>query len=94
MDAEGMDRVVSPADPEKMVLAAEGRREKLAMIRGSLSRLELVVLDMMLRGYSGREIAAVLGMNPATVRTRLARGREKLREYFNERGVGCADPNL
>lgn len=79
MDAEGMDRVVSPADPEKMVLAAEGRREKLAMIRGSLSRLELVVLDMMLRGYSGREIAAILGKTPKAVDNAFQRIRRKTR---------------
>ena len=40
------------------------------------------------------EIAAVLDMNAATVRTRLRRGRERLREYFGERGYSCADPNL
>ena len=40
------------------------------------------------------EIAAVLGMNSATVRTKLARGRERLRTYFTERGYTCADPNL
>ncbi|MBR1567149.1 MAG: sigma-70 family RNA polymerase sigma factor [Oscillospiraceae bacterium] len=40
------------------------------------------------------EIAAGLHMNAATVRTRLRRGRERLREYFCERGYSCADPNL
>ena len=40
------------------------------------------------------EIAAVLDMNAATVRTRLRRGRERLRAYFSERGYSCADPNL
>ena len=40
------------------------------------------------------EIAAVLDMNAATVRTRLRRGRERLREYFGERGYSCADPNF
>ena len=37
------------------------------------------------------EIAAVLNMNAATVRTRLSRGRERLRAYFNERGYTCAN---
>lgn len=40
------------------------------------------------------EIAAALDMNAATVRTRLARGRERLRAYFTERGYTCAYPNL
>ncbi len=35
------------------------------------------------------EIAAALGMNPATVRTRLARGRDKLRAFLIERGYRC-----
>ena len=40
------------------------------------------------------EIAEALGMNAATVRTKLARGREALRTYFTERGYSCANPNL
>ena len=37
------------------------------------------------------EIAEALGMNAATVRTKLARGREALRTYFTERGYTCAN---
>ena len=40
------------------------------------------------------EIADELGLNAATVRTKLARGRDRLRSYFTERGYTCADPNL
>ena len=40
------------------------------------------------------EIAAALGMNPATVRTRLARGRDKLRGYLRERGYSCETVNF
>ena len=34
------------------------------------------------------DIAAALGMNGATVRTKLARGRQKLKSYLEERGYG------
>ncbi len=40
------------------------------------------------------EIAAALDMNSATVRTKLKRGRERLKDYFTERGYSYADPNL
>lgn len=36
-------------------------------------------------------IAAGLGMNHATVRTKLARGRKYLKAYFAERGYDCED---
>ena len=35
------------------------------------------------------DIAAQLQMNPATVRTRLARGRDRLRAFLTERGYSC-----
>lgn len=35
------------------------------------------------------EIAAALEMNHATVRSRLSRGRERLKEQLEERGYGC-----
>ena len=40
------------------------------------------------------EIAAALDMPGATVRTRLARGRARLRAYLTERGYTCEDTNL
>ena len=35
-------------------------------------------------GYSAREIAALLGEKPATIFTRLDRGRQKLRTYLEQ----------
>lgn len=35
-------------------------------------------------GYSAKEIAALLGEKPATVFTRLDRGRQKLRAYLEQ----------
>ena len=37
------------------------------------------------------DIAQALGMNAATVRSRLSRGREKLKEHLEERGYGDAN---
>lgn len=82
MDAGDMDKVLTAADPEKMVPAAEGRKEKLAMIRGSLSRLEMVVLNMMLQGYSTREIASMLGKSPKAVDNAFQRIRRKTKRVL------------
>ena len=38
-------------------------------------------------GYSAREIAVLLGENPATVFTRLDRGRQKLRTYLEQEAL-------
>lgn len=35
-------------------------------------------------GYPVKDIAALLGMNPSTVQTRLARGREQLKTILTE----------
>ena len=40
------------------------------------------------------EIASALDMNGATVRTRLARGRERLRKYLPDRGYSCEDMEI
>ena len=37
------------------------------------------------------EIAAALELNPAAVRQRLSRGREKLKKHLEERGYHCED---
>lgn len=37
------------------------------------------------------EIAVAMDLNPSTVRTKLLRGREKLKEFLLERGYGCED---
>ena len=37
------------------------------------------------------DIAGALGLKDATVRTRLARGRKRLKDYLTERGYSCED---
>ena len=38
-------------------------------------------------GYSAKEIAALLGEKPATIFTRLDRGRQKLRTYLEQEAL-------
>ena len=52
------------------------------MIRGSLSRLEMVVLNMMLQGYSTREIASMLGKSPKAVDNAFQRIRRKTKRVL------------
>ena len=104
-DALRAARADEPLDDDLLEVAAPGETEE-SVLRAELGALAREAVDSLgepdgeifRRRYflyqKTGEIADALGMNAATVRTRLARGREKLREYFTERGYGCADPNL
>ena len=77
---------------------AEGRleqRELEALTHAALDELDGTTREIFLRYYYRREkivdIAAALGMNPSTVKNRLARGREKLHRKLMERGVTNED---
>ena len=80
-------------DPENGLV----RGELLRLTREAVERMPEPDRDIFLRHYYLYEktdaIARELGMNPATVRTRLARGRERLRAYLNERGYSCEAVN-
>ena len=86
--------VAVPDDMEENVLRSELRE----IAREAVDSLGEPDSEIFKRHYflyqKTDEIAAVLDMNAATVRTRLRRGRERLREYFGERGYSCADPNF
>ena len=86
--------IAAPESMEKAVLYAE----LTALTREAVDALGEPDSEIFKRHYflyqKTDEIAAGLNMNAATVRTRLRRGRERLRDYFTERGYGCADPNL
>ena len=86
--------VAVPDDMEENVLRSELRE----IAREAVDSLGEPDSEIFKRHYflyqKTDEIAAGLSMNAATVRTRLRRGRERLREYFGERGYSCADPNL
>ncbi|BFJ84065.1 hypothetical protein Ruko_04820 [Ruthenibacterium sp. TH_2024_36131] len=71
------------------------RKEQSAIIRKALDFLEPVTKEIFLRYYYQRqkvaEIAEELGMNPSTVKSRLARGRDVLRRALQERGISHED---
>ena len=104
-DALRARRLAEPLDDDLLEVAAEGDMEQ-SVLRAELTELAREAVDSLgepdgeifRRHYvlyqKTGEIADALGMNAATVRTKLARGRERLRAYFSERGYGCADPNL
>ena len=78
------------AEPAGMAAAAPARDERLSdELMGALAALDpdaraLVVLRHLF-GYRSSELAAMLGLPAATVRTRLARALEKLRTTLEER---------
>lgn len=86
--------VAAPENVEKSVFLAELSN----LAREAVASLGEPDCEIFRRRYflyqKTEDIAAGLNMNAATVRTRLARGRERLRRYFTERGISCADPNL
>jgi len=96
--------IPAPLDEEVLELSLPGPED--GVVRQELRQLAKEAVDALpepdrsifLRRYylyqKTDEIAAELGMNPATVRTRLARGRDKLRAYLIERGYSCEAANL
>ncbi len=101
-DALRAHKLAEPLNDDLLEIACDGDVEK-ELLRKELGELAREAVDTM--GEPDREIfrrhyflyqktgeiAAVMNMNSATVRTRLARGRERLRAYFNERGYTCAN---
>ncbi len=77
--AEPVDPARSPE--ENAVARDEAARLGRALARLPLAFREAVVLRD-LEGLSYEEIARVLGVRPGTVRSRIARGRERLRDVL------------
>lgn len=75
---EGWDGAAEEEEPTgvlEAVLALEGK-------------YRLPVYLYYYEGYSVQEAAAILGLNPSTVQTRLQRAREKLKKALTEEGEG------
>ena len=101
-DALRAHKLAEPLNDDLLEIACDGDMER-ELLQKELGELARQAVDTM--GEPDREIfrrhyflyqkteetAAVLNMNAATVRTHLARGRERLRVYFNERGYTCAN---
>lgn len=81
-----MDAGWSPTDefdtPERHTLASERQRE-IRQVIGELPedmRAAIVLRDI--QGFSYEEISQMLDINVGTIKSRISRGREKLREKF------------
>lgn len=79
---------IAADSPEDGVLALELRE----LAREAVDTLGEPDCEIFKRHYflyqKTEDIAAALGMNGATVRTKLARGRQRLKYYLEERGYG------
>ncbi|MCB1057064.1 MAG: sigma-70 family RNA polymerase sigma factor [Acidobacteria bacterium] len=83
-DEPGPEAVDPGRSPEDRAIAHdEGRRLTRALAAVPVAYREAVVL-FDLQGLSYEEIARVLGVRLGTVRSRLARGRERLRQILEE----------
>ena len=77
---------------------AMGQAEEAAFLRSAVLAMEERDRDIFLRHYylcqTIGAIARALGMNPSTVKTRLRRGREQLKQALKEGGYGDEDQHL
>lgn len=79
-----LDSGWSPSDeedtPEKHAIGAEQRRAVQAMIAELPEDMRAAVVLRDIQGYSYEEISRMLEINVGTIKSRISRGREKLRE--------------
>ena len=62
----------------------EGRREVYREVMALPGKYRVPLYLYYYEGYPVKDIAALLGMKPSTVQTRLARGREQLKTILTE----------
>lgn len=81
-------------EPEKNAMAAETRREINRMIQDLPDDMRAAIVLRDIQGFSYEEISDILNTNVGTVKSRISRGREKLRdkmlktpELFDRHGV-------
>ncbi len=75
-------------DPEQQVISGENRVAVREMIDGLEDPYRLPILLYYFQGLSVEELAEVLEIPQGTVKTRLHRGREKLRAAMEDAGHG------
>lgn len=82
---------LSLRDESPLPEEAAALKEEAAAVRGAMERLSPEERELFLRFYfldqTTEEIALVMGQNPSTLRSRLRRGRQKLKQLLQERGV-------
>ena len=79
----------SPVDPgqtpEKSALIKDMRRQLQAFIRELPEDMRAAIVLHDVEGYSYDEIASMLDVNVGTIKSRISRGREKLRDKISVR---------
>ena len=73
-----------PLEAAPRAAAPEGTRELLSAVRALPEKYSAVIHLYYYEGYSIKESAKLLGAPAPTVGTRLARGRERLRQMLKE----------
>lgn len=71
-------------NPEQIFLDQENADEKIGRILDVLSRTEKVVFNLMLRGYSYREIAEIMDRSPKSIDNAIQRIRKKTSQIPDE----------
>lgn len=90
LDTPGAEPVDPARGPESRALAGDAERRVAAALAGLAPMFREAVVLRDLEGLAYQEIAEVLGVRVGTVRSRIARGREQLRELLiaaGEEGV-------
>ena len=78
-EEEELDKysVTGDENPEQIFLDQENADETICLILDALSRTEKVVFNLMLRGYSYREIAEIMDRSPKSIDNAMQRIRKK-----------------
>ncbi|MBW2028586.1 MAG: sigma-70 family RNA polymerase sigma factor [Deltaproteobacteria bacterium] len=85
---KGANPSVNIGDESRSPAVELARKERMAQIQGAINRLaqehrEVVVLRD-INGLSYEEIGDITGLNPGTVKSRIARGRLELRKMLRD----------
>jgi len=89
--AQMMERVIPPATslpPDVMYVMQQDIKEKNRRVELALQRLNerdrLILIEKYLKGMSDAELAERMGVEPQSVRTYVARAREKASKIYDE----------
>ena len=69
---------------EQLAMPTPKHTELLSTVMGMPEKYRVIIYLFYYEEYSTEEIAGLLGIPPATVRTRLARGRKRLKNILTE----------
>ena len=85
-----LDQGWSPSDgdnaPERRAIQSETRKTLAGAIRELPEDMRSAIVLRDVQGYSYDEIAQMLDVNVGTIKSRISRGREKLREEIVQKG--------